>query len=82
MMSRFTRFARKPKTGLYHYRATGEWEGLRLHLRVEADGDGVLIVNASRVLFLNRTATEHIRLFMEGRTEDEAVRAIRRRYHA
>jgi radical SAM protein with 4Fe4S-binding SPASM domain len=80
MMSRFIRFARKPKTGLYHYRATGKWEGLRLHLRVEADGDGVLIVNASRVLFLNRTATEHIRLFMEGRTEDEAIRAIRRRY--
>jgi hypothetical protein len=46
-------FPKKVPPGLYHYRATGEWQGLRLHLRVEADGDGVLIIDASRVLFLN-----------------------------
>ena len=31
---------------------------LRLHLRIEPDGEGVLIVNASIVLRLNQTAAE------------------------
>lgn len=71
---------KKIKKGLYHYRATGNWKGLRLHLRVEEDGSGVLIINASRVLFLNRTATEHVYLFMKGNTEEEAVKEIQKRY--
>jgi len=58
----------------------GEYQGLRLHLRVEQGGDSVLIVNASRVLYLNRTATEHVHLFMHGKTEDEAVKAIQDKF--
>ena len=73
-------FPKRVKTGLYHYRATGKWEGLRLHLRIEADGGGVLIINASRVLFLNRTAAEHLYYFMTGKTENEAARAIQRSF--
>lgn len=73
-------FPPKVRSGLYHYRGGGDFQGLRLHLRVEEDGSGVLIVNASRVLFMNRTATEHVHLFMEGRSEEEAVREIRKRF--
>jgi radical SAM protein with 4Fe4S-binding SPASM domain len=69
-------FPTRVKTGMYHYRATGKWQGLRLHLRIENDGRGVLIINASRVLFLNRTAAEHVYHFVTGKTEDEAAAAI------
>ena len=69
--------SKKIRKGLYHYRATGEWKGLRLHLRVEEDGQGILVVNASRVLFLNKSAVEYIYLFMKGVSEEQAVKDLR-----
>jgi radical SAM protein with 4Fe4S-binding SPASM domain len=65
---------------LLHYRAEGEFQGLRLHLRVEDDGSSILIINASRILFLNRTATEHVYLFMQGKNEEEAAKEIRKKF--
>jgi radical SAM protein with 4Fe4S-binding SPASM domain len=52
----------------------------RLHLRVEKDRHGVLIINAARVLHLNQTATEHAKLLLEGKTVEEAGREIARRF--
>jgi len=52
----------------------------RLHLRVEKDGHGVLVINAARVLHLNQTATEHAKLLLEEKTADEAGREIARRF--
>jgi radical SAM protein with 4Fe4S-binding SPASM domain len=67
--------------GIYHYRTpAGQEERFRLHLRVEEDGTGILVVNASKILHLNQTATEHARLILEEKTEDEAVREITRKY--
>ena len=54
---------------------------MRVHLRVEPDGRGLLVLNASRVLHLNQTAAEYARLILEQVSEAEAVRTIRRRYH-
>jgi len=78
----FGKLARtKPKVSLHHLRVEdGEYQGLRLHLRYEEDRTGVLIINASRVLFLNRTAAEYVRSFIKGESEEVAVRRIRRRY--
>ena len=70
----------KIKSGLFHHRATGEYQGLPLHLRVEDDGSGVLIINASRMLFLNRTATEHVHLFLDGKNEEEAAKALQKKF--
>ncbi|MBG0770777.1 MAG: hypothetical protein H0S82_03665, partial [Anaerolineaceae bacterium] len=42
-----------PKTGLYHYRREGDDEKTRIHLRIDPDGRGLLIVNANRVVHLN-----------------------------
>jgi radical SAM protein with 4Fe4S-binding SPASM domain len=53
---------------------------VRVHLRVEPDGRGLLVLNASRVLHLNQTAAEYARLILEQTPEAEAVRTIRRRY--
>ena len=77
---RFKNLSSKIRSGLYHHRAVGEFQGLRLHLRVEEDGSGILIINGSRMLFLNRTATEHIHLFLHGMTEDAAVKEIQRKF--
>jgi len=67
--------------GLHAYeRRDGVGGRVRLHLRVEPDGRGLLVINASRVLHLNQTAVEYARLILEGVPEETAVRTIRRRY--
>ncbi len=68
------------RVGLYQYRAGEEWKGLRLHLRIEKDGTGVLVINGSRVLFLNQTAAEHIYYFMQGMNSKEAAHQIYKRF--
>jgi radical SAM protein with 4Fe4S-binding SPASM domain len=75
------RLRRKPKKGFYHLKIEeGKYQGLKLHLRFEEDGTGVLIINASRILFLNQTAAEYVHSFIHGQSEEEAVREIRKRY--
>jgi len=71
----------KPKVALHHLRVDEDaYQGLRLHLRLEEDGSGVLIINASRVLFLNKTAAHYVRSLIKGETEEQAIKRIRRRY--
>ena len=68
--------------GLYQYQAPPEdVNNIRLHLRVEEDGRGVLIVNASTVLHLNQTATEYAYHLIKGDSNEVAARAIASRYH-
>jgi len=70
-----------PPPGLHGYERRDESGGrVRLHLRVEPDGRGLLVINASRVLHLNQTAVEYARLILEEVPEERAVRAMRRRY--
>jgi radical SAM protein with 4Fe4S-binding SPASM domain len=71
----------KRKVSLHHLKVeNGDYRGLRLHLRFEEDGDGVLIINGSRVLFLNRTAAEYVHSFIENETEEEVIRKVQKRY--
>lgn len=76
--------ARKPKplqAGLYHYASKADAaRPFRLHLRIEPDATGLLIVNAAIVLHLNATATEHAYQFVQGATEDAAAKAVASRY--
>ncbi len=53
---------------------------VRLHLRREADGRGLLVINAARVIHLNQTAVEYAGLVLDEVPEEEAVRAVCRRY--
>ncbi|MFZ6031397.1 MAG: radical SAM/SPASM domain-containing protein [Chloroflexota bacterium] len=67
--------------GTYHYQAPPDAElPYRLHLRVEPDGDGVLILNASTVMHLNPTATEYAYHLVQGTPDDDAAKAIAERY--
>ena len=59
--------------GRYTYRGKGDFAGLALQLRVELDGQGLLIINANTVLYLNETATAYAFYFMQGMTPDEAI---------
>ncbi len=66
--------------GRYTYRGTGDLAGLALQLRVEPDGQGLLVINANTVLYLNETAAAHAFFFMQGRTTEEAGQEVRRMY--
>jgi len=69
-----------PKSGLYHYTRETDFEKSRIHLRVDADGHGTLIVNANGVMHLNPTATFMAWLTLEGKTIEESIRALRSQY--
>ncbi|MGE5250051.1 MAG: PqqD family peptide modification chaperone [Bacteroidota bacterium] len=69
-----------PEAGLYHYTRRNEGEHSRIHLRLDADGHGTLIVNASRVMHLNPTAAFMAWLILEEKTKEESLRALARRY--
>ena len=83
LMDRLKRLLRGPPkipSGLYTYRGSGEFAGLALQLRVEPNGEGLLVINANTVLYLNRTAAAHAYFFMMGLSTEEAVRELRRLY--
>lgn len=68
--------------GVYHYQAPPDAEyPYRLHLRLESDGSGILIVNASTVLHLNRTASEYAYHYVHQTPEEELANQFASRYH-
>jgi radical SAM protein with 4Fe4S-binding SPASM domain len=81
-MSLLRRVFRGPKIprGRYTYRGRGRFSGLALQLRVEPDGEGLLVINASTVLYLNETATAHAYFFMQGMPSEAAVKKIRKMF--
>jgi radical SAM protein with 4Fe4S-binding SPASM domain len=71
---------RAPQSGVYHYRREHPDEKSRIHLRLDPDGHGTLIVNANRILHLNPTAALMAYCVLEGLSEADAVRMIRQDY--
>ena len=69
-----------PKSGLYHYVKEDEQEKSRIHLRLDEDGTGTLIVNASSVMHLNPTAAFMAWMILEGKTKEERVLALTSKY--
>ncbi len=68
--------------GIYHYQAPDESPyPYRLHLRIEPDGQGILIVNASTVVHLNPTAAEYAYHLVNQTSDEEAVERMARRYN-
>jgi radical SAM protein with 4Fe4S-binding SPASM domain len=66
---------------VYHYRRENNAEKSRIHLRLDPDGHGTLIVNANRILHLNPTAALMAYFALEETSEQDAVRLIRQKYH-
>ncbi|TET22623.1 MAG: radical SAM protein, partial [Candidatus Cloacimonadota bacterium] len=77
-------FKKAPSSGnirLFHKRgAQGRFQGYRLHLRENPDGTGLLIINASHVLHLNKTATEFSKYIIADKDDRDAVKTICSRY--
>ena len=68
--------------GIYHYQSPPDADNpYRLHLRLEKDGRGLLIINAHTTLHLNQTAAEFAYYIIQGYAEDKAVAEITRRYN-
>ena len=69
-----------PRSGIFHYRRDQDGEQSRIHLRLDPDGHGTLVVNANRVLHLNPTAALMAYLALEKVDQGTAVRTIRKQY--
>jgi organic radical activating enzyme len=68
--------------GIYHYQAPANAPfPYRLHLRIDPNGEGILILNASTVVHLNHTATEYAFHLVQNTEEEAAVLEISRRYN-
>ncbi len=67
--------------GTHHYQAPPDADRpYRLHLRLEPDGRGLLIVNAKTVLHLNPTAAEFAYHLVKGTPPDQAADQVAGRY--
>lgn len=68
-------------SGMYSYHTDPTSpDQFRLHLRVEPDGNGILVVNAATVLHLNQTATEIAYNLIQGQDSVQIVDSISTRY--
>ncbi len=70
-----------PPAGVYHYQRADEHSQARIHLRMEADGHGLLLVNAARVFHLNPTAAFMAYLALENLPRAQALAAVTRQYN-
>jgi radical SAM protein with 4Fe4S-binding SPASM domain len=80
LFNRKSKFENQKSSGLYHYVRENGTEKSRVHLRMDADGHGTLVVNASRVMHLNPTAALMAYLILEGKSENEIVREVGKKY--
>ena len=68
------------QSGLYHYQRQDGSEKSRIHLRIDGDGTGTLIVNANSILHLNPSAAFMAWMVLEEKTKEESLRALTARY--
>lgn len=66
--------------GTHHKQDVEDDKPYRLHLRLQKNGSGILVVNASTVLQLNPTAAEYAYHFIKGTSPEEAAKQVAARY--
>ncbi len=69
-----------PGAGVYHYLRQTDHSKARIHLRLESDGQGLLLVNASRAYHLNPSAACMAYFNLEGHSEETIIQALVRHY--
>jgi radical SAM protein with 4Fe4S-binding SPASM domain len=70
-----------PDTGLYHFRWNHGEQTSRIHLRLDDDNSGLLIINANRVFHLNPSAALMAYYTLSGTDSEFAVKALSRRFN-
>jgi radical SAM protein with 4Fe4S-binding SPASM domain len=68
------------KPGLHHYLREEDGFSSRLHLRIDPDGHGTLIVNANRVMHFNPTAALMAQLSLEEMPKQQVLKTLTRTY--
>ena len=68
-------------TGVYHFEKKSLQSRSRIHLRVEADGNGLLLVNANQAFHLNPTATLMAFHLLQDKKQAEIIKSLINRYH-
>ena len=76
----FTKVEHLPAGVFQKQSAPEEQPPYRIHLRLQPDGSGILIVNAATVLHLNPTAAEYAYHFIKGSEPEAAAKEVARRY--
>jgi radical SAM protein with 4Fe4S-binding SPASM domain len=66
--------------GRYSYRGSDKYAGMSMQLRVEVNGQGVMVINGDRILHLNATAAALAYFFMHGLPQKDVVKKIRDLY--
>jgi organic radical activating enzyme len=67
--------------GMYHFQSPVDVKNqYRLHLRLEPDGGGIMVINASTILHLNNTAAEYAYYLINQTSPDEVGRLMQSRY--
>jgi len=79
LADRFSKVQPLP-AGTHHLQATQNERPYRVHLRLQDDGSGILILNASTILHLNPTAAEYAFHFIKGTEPAEAAKQVAARY--
>jgi radical SAM protein with 4Fe4S-binding SPASM domain len=69
-----------PQPGLYTYRLTPPGGQVRIHLRIEDGGAGVLFVDVTDVIHLNPTAAEMAKMALDGVPPEQARAGLLRRF--
>ena len=69
-----------PQSGLYHYRREEQDGKTRIHLRIDPDGSGLLILNANRVVHLNPSAAYMAYLHLEGNDPLQIGKAMQKQF--
>ncbi|HSM24665.1 MAG TPA: PqqD family peptide modification chaperone, partial [Anaerolineaceae bacterium] len=69
-----------PELGIYHFNQEKEHSKNRIHLRVENDGNGLMMVNAARAYHLNPSATAMAYWSLNGQSETEIYHSLSRNF--
>jgi radical SAM protein with 4Fe4S-binding SPASM domain len=64
-----------------HFEKTWPGGSARLHLRIDADGSGLLFINANQVFHLNPSAARMALLTLQEQTPDRILRELTRSFH-
>lgn len=71
----------QPAAGLHAYNLEREAERVRVHLRIEPDGEALLLINANRALHLNPSGATIAWAYLEGMSIHDSVQALRKRFN-
>jgi radical SAM protein with 4Fe4S-binding SPASM domain len=71
-----------PTPGIFHFDFQENGERSRVHLRIDPDNSGLLIVNASKIVHLNPTAVVMAYLILRNTAQDKAIQTLTKSFDA